>query len=126
MRTGEATIPEIIAAQLARGFHDGEVGFTGLVTGEAATLYGTTIPMAAMLLAKRMHAPNLTVLLAGWSHNPDLSTLDVVPDSEFDAVLRDLDCDAQATTYPGPFSFRRGDVDFGFLAQALRSTGRVA
>jgi glutaconate CoA-transferase subunit B len=118
MRTGEATIPEIIAAQLAHSFRDGEVGFTGLVTGEAATLYGTTIPMAAMLLAKRMHAPNLTVLLAGWSHNPDLSTLDVVPDSEFDAVLRDLACDAQATTYPGPFSFRRGDIDFGFSSGA--------
>lgn len=118
MRTGQATIPEIIAAQLARSFRDGEVGFTGLVTGEAATLYGTTIPLAGMLLAKRMHAPNLTVLLAGWSHNPDLSTLDVVPDSEFDAVLRDLPCDAQALTYPGPFSFKRGDVDFGFSSGA--------
>jgi glutaconate CoA-transferase subunit B len=118
MRTGPATIPEIIAVELARSFCDGEVGFTGLVTGEAATLYGTTIPMAAMLLAKQMHAPNLTVLLAGWSHNPDLSTLDVVPDSEFDAVLRDLACDAQATTYPGPFSFRRGHVDFGFSSGA--------
>jgi len=114
MRMGEATIPEIIATQLARSFRDGEVGFTGLVTGEAATLYGTTIPLAGMMLAKHMHAPNLTILLAGWSHNPDLSALDVVPDSEFDAVLRDLPCEAQAITYPGQFSFKRGDVDFGF------------
>ncbi|MCW2242363.1 hypothetical protein [Azospirillum canadense] len=118
MRTGPATIPEIIAAQLARSFRDGEVGFTGLVTGEAATLYGTTIPLAGMLLAKRMHAPDLTVLLAGWSHNPDLATLDVVPDSEFDAVLRDLPCDAQAVTYPGPFSFKRGHISFGFSSGA--------
>lgn len=118
MRTGPATIPETIAAQLARSFRDGEVGFTGLVTGEAATLYGTTIPLAAMLLARRMHAPNLTVLLAGWSHNPDLSTLEVVPDSEFDAVLRDLPCDAQAVSYPGQIRFKRGDIDFGFSSGA--------
>ena len=114
MKSDEASIPEIIATQLARSFRDGEVGFTGLVTGEAATLYGTSIPLAGMLLAKLMHAPSLTVLLAGWSHNPDISALDVVPDSEFDAVLRDLACDAQTITYPGTYNFKRGDIDFGF------------
>lgn len=114
MRTGPPTIPEIITVELARSLHDHEVGFTGLVTGEAATLYGTCIPLAAMALAKLMHAPNLTILLAGWSHNPDLSMLEIVPDSEYDAVLRDLPCDAQSIRYPGCFSFKRGDVDFGF------------
>jgi glutaconate CoA-transferase subunit B len=114
MRSGTATLAEIIAVQLARSFRDGEVGFTGLVTGAAATLYGTSIPLAAMSLARHMHAPNLTILLAGWSHNPDLSELQTVPDSEFDGLLRDLPCDAQAIRYPGQFSFKRGDVDFGF------------
>ena len=113
--TGSApTIPEIVATQLARSFRDGEVGFTGLVTGEAAMLYGTAIPLAAMTLARQMHAPNLTNLLAGWSHKPELSRLSLVPDSEFDAVLRDLPCDAQTVRYPGQFRFRRGDVSFGF------------
>src|SRR3546814_16198762 len=67
-----------------------------------------------MALAKQMHAPNLTILLAGWSHNPDLDALDVLPDSEFDAVLRDLDCDAKMISYPGQWAIKRGDIDFGF------------
>ncbi|CAO3425199.1 hypothetical protein [Azospirillum endophyticum] len=111
---GAPTLAETIAVTLARSFSDGEVGFTGLVTGGAAALFGTSIPLAAMALAQAMHAPNLTILLAGWSHNPDLQSLSVMPDSEFDAVLRDLPCDAQMMTYPGPWSIRRGDVDFGF------------
>ncbi|WP_376964419.1 hypothetical protein ABNQ39_27220 [Azospirillum sp. A26] len=111
---GAPTLAETIAVNLARSFSDGEVGFTGLVTGGAAALFGTSIPLAAMALAQAMHAPNLTILLAGWSHNPDLQSLSVMPDSEFDAVLRDLPCDAQMVTYPGPWSIRRGDIDFGF------------
>src|SRR3546814_18099547 len=67
-----------------------------------------------MALAKQMHAPNLPILLAGWSHNPDLDALDVLPDSEFDAVLRDLDCDAKMISYPGQWAITRGDIDFGF------------
>ncbi|MBK1838431.1 hypothetical protein JHL17_13505 [Azospirillum sp. YIM B02556] len=111
---GAPTLAETIAVSLARSFSDGEVGFTGLVTGDAAALFGTSIPLAAMALAQAMHAPNLTILLAGWSHNPDLQSLSVMPDSEFDAALRDLPCDAQMMTYPGPWSIRRGDIDFGF------------
>ena len=88
---------------------------TGLmVTGSAAALYATSIPLAAMSLAKLMHAPRLTILLAGWSHNPDLGALSVMPDSEFDAVLRDLVCDARMVSYPGPWAIKRGDIDFGF------------
>ncbi|MCW2242130.1 hypothetical protein [Azospirillum canadense] len=109
-----ATLAETIAVNLARSFADGEVGFTGLVTGGAAALFGTSIPLAAMSLAQAMHAPNLTILLAGWSHNPDLGSLSVMPDSEFDSVLRDLPCDAQMLTYPGPWAIKRGDIDFGF------------
>lgn len=108
------TLAELLTVNLARSFKDGEVGFTGLVTGGAAALYGTSIPLAAMTLARQMHAPNLTILLAGWSHNPDFATLDTMPDSEFDAVLRDLPCEAQMMGYPGPWAIKRGDIDFGF------------
>ena len=112
--TGNCTLAEMLTVALARSFADGEVGFTGLVTGSAAALYATSIPLAAMSLAKLMHAPRLTILLAGWSHNPDLGALSVMPDSEFDAVLRDLGCDARMVTYPGPWAIKRGDIDFGF------------
>jgi glutaconate CoA-transferase subunit B len=105
---------ETLAAVLARTFRDGEVGFTGLLTGAAAAIYGTAIPLAAMELAKRTHAPDLTILLAGCYHNPVLEDLEALPDSEHDAVLRDLACEAQMTDYPGQWSLKRGDISFGF------------
>lgn len=108
------TIEELITIHLAHTFADGEVGFTGLATGDAAAKYITAIPLAAMQFAKKTHAPNLTVLLAGWIHNPKLEKLDHMPDSEFDASLLDLPCEAQMMQYPGQWSHKRGDVSFGF------------
>ncbi|MDP6351749.1 MAG: CoA-transferase [Alphaproteobacteria bacterium] len=114
MTAAPATIHERLAVALARTFSDREVGFTGLATGRAAAVYITGIPLAAMALAQHTHAPNLTILLAGWSHNPDLEALHALPDLEFDERLRDLPCEAQAFDYPGQFSLKRGDVSFGF------------
>jgi glutaconate CoA-transferase, subunit B len=111
---GPPTLHEILAVALGHSLRDDEVGFTGLVTGGPAAVFGTSIPLAAMELARQTHAPGLTILLAGWSHNPDLARLDVLPDSEFDARLRDLACEAQMTGYPGAWSIKRGDIDFGF------------
>jgi glutaconate CoA-transferase subunit B len=108
------TLNELLVANLARDLKDRELGFTGLATGAAAALYATAIPLVAMELARRMHAPNLTVLLAGWVHNPDLAALDQLPDAEFDERLRDLPCESQLLTYPGQFSLRRGNISFGF------------
>ena len=114
MNASPATLHERLAVALAATFRDGEVGYTGLATGRAAALWITGVPLAAMALARRMHAPNLTILLAGWSHNPDLSALDALPDSEFDERLRDLPCEAQIVDYPGQLAMKRGDVSFGF------------
>ena len=86
--TAACSLPERLAVLLAKEFSDGEVGFTGLGTGRAAAVYITGIPLAAMALAQRTHAPSLTVLLAGWSHNPDLSQLHGLPELEFDERLR--------------------------------------
>jgi glutaconate CoA-transferase subunit B len=109
-----ATLHETLAVVLARTFVDGEVGFTGLLTGAAAAAYGTSIPLAAMEFARRTHAPNLTILLAGCYHNPVLDDLERLPDSEHDALLRDLTCEAQMTNYPGQWALKRGDIRFGF------------
>ncbi|MGQ9368332.1 CoA-transferase [Azospirillum sp. ST 5-10] len=110
----QATLYEILAVALARDFQDDEVGFTGLLTGPMAAVFGTGVPLAAMELAKRTHAPGLTILLAGCYHNPDLGALDALPDSEHDAVLRDLPCESQMVNYPGQWALKRGDIDFGF------------
>ncbi|WP_158782378.1 CoA-transferase subunit beta [Pantoea sp. BAV 3049] len=105
---------EIITVALAKTFRNGEVGFTGLATGGAAALYITGIPLAAMAFAQHTHAPDLTILLAGWCINPDLSAMKALPTAEFDRALQDLPCEAQMQTYPGHYAVRRGDVDFGF------------
>ncbi len=107
-------LEELLAVSVAHTISDNEVGFTGLATGKAAANYITNIPIMGMELAKRTHAPNLTILLCGWSHNPDLSKLDSMPESEFDNELLDLPCEAQMTDYPGPWAHRNGDVSFAF------------
>lgn len=108
------SIEELLAVNLARTIEDGEVGFTGLATGKAAARYITNIPLLAMELAKRTHAPNLTILLCGWSHNPDLSTLKAMPESEFDNDMLNLRCECQMQDYPGTWAYKAGDIDFAF------------
>lgn len=108
------TIEELLAVHMARNFANGEVGFTGLATGGPAALYATGIPLAAMQFARLTHAPDLTILLAGWLINPDLTALTAMPDAEFAASLLNLPCEAQMQAYPGHYAVRRGDVDFGF------------
>jgi glutaconate CoA-transferase subunit B len=112
--TSNATLYERLAAALADDLNDEEVGFTGLLTGQAAAIFGTCIPIVAMELARRTHAPNLTLLLAGCYHNPDFAQLDALPDSEHDALLRDLPAEAQTYDYPGQWVLKRGDISFGF------------
>lgn len=112
--TSRATLYETLAAVLAQDLNDGEVGFTGLLTGQAAAIFGTNVPIVAMELARRRHAPNLTLLLAGCYHNPDLTQLEAMPDCEHDALMRDLSADAQTYDYPGQWALKRGDISFGF------------
>lgn len=110
------TLEELLTVQLSRTFRNGEVGFTGLATGKAAATYITNIPLAAMQLAQKMHAPDLTILLAGWCINPDLSALTKLPESEYGNELLYLPCEAQMTTWPGPWSHRAGEIDFAFCS----------
>lgn len=105
---------EMMAADIARTIRDGEVGFTGLATGKAAATYIMTIPLAAMELAKRTHAPNLTILLCGWCHNPDISQLKSLPESEFERDMIDLRCEAQMNGWPAQWNHRAGDISFAF------------
>ncbi len=110
------TLEELLTVRLAHTFHNGEVGFTGLATGKAAATYITNIPLAAMQLARLTHAPDLTILLAGWCVNPDLSALTKLPSSEYGNELLNLPCEAQMTTWPGPWSHRAGEIDFAFCS----------
>lgn len=108
------TMAELLTVLVSKEMRDGDVGFTGMVNGDASALFGSMIPLAAMSLAQRTHAPNLTILLAGWLHNPDLSKLGAIPDSEFIPELRDLEADAVAFEYPAQYAVKRGQVTVGF------------
>jgi glutaconate CoA-transferase subunit B len=126
MTHAAVTLHETLAAVLAHEFRDEEVGFTGLLTGQAAATFGTAIPLVAMQLARLTHAPNLTILLGGCYHNPDLRNLDELPDSEHSAMMRDLPAEAQMTNYPGQWVLKRGDIDFGFSsAVQVDKTGNI-
>ncbi len=108
------TLNELLVSTLSREFKNGEVGFTGLATGKNAALFATAIPLVAMELARRTHAHDLTILLAGWIQYPQLSKLIRLPDAEFDETLRDIPCESQMLSYPGQYSLRRGNISFGF------------
>jgi glutaconate CoA-transferase subunit B len=115
---GAPTLHETLAVCLARTLRPDDVGFTGLVTGGLAAMYGTMIPLTAMELARHSHAPGLTSLLAGWCHNPRVRDLDAVPGSEFDPALLDLACEGRDMTWPFKYSMKRGDVTVGFSSGA--------
>lgn len=115
----EPNLYEIITVALAHELNEGELGFTGLTTGDGAARFATSIPLAAAQLARLTHAPSLTIMLAGWVHNPDLRQLVSLPNSEFDEELRDLECEAQSRGFPNhPWAIKRGDIDFGFASGA--------
>jgi glutaconate CoA-transferase subunit B len=114
----QASRHEALAVAISRTLRPDDVGFTGLVTGGLAAMYGTMIPLAAMELARHSHAPGLTSLLAGWCHNPRVRDLDAVPGSEFDPILLDLACEGRDMTWPFKYAMKRGDVTVGFSSGA--------
>lgn len=113
-----ASLYERLAVVISRAVRDGEVCFTGLATGEATARYCTLVPVLGMTLAQCLHAPNLTILLAGWCHNPAPGSLTSIPTAEFSPEILNLDCESQSPEYPWSFSIRRGEVDVGFSSGA--------
>lgn len=113
-----ASLLEMLAIAIAGHLRDDDVGFTGLTTGRSTALFATMVPLAAMEYARQTHAPNLTSLLAGWCHNPELRQLSDVPGAEFDPLLLGLEADAHDMAFPFMYSLRRGDVTVGFSSAA--------
>lgn len=118
MVSDQASQLELLAIAIAGHLTDDDVGFTGLTTGRNTALFATMVPLAAMEYARQTHAPNLTSLLAGWCHNPELRRLADVPGAEFDPLLLGLEADAHDMAFPFMYSLRRGDVTVGFSSAA--------
>lgn len=109
---------EIMTVALSRTLVDSDVGFTGLNTGGKSVLYGTAVPVVAMRMAQRSHAPNLTLLFCGWSVNPQVEALERIPDFEFGTELANLPAESHSTGYPNFVGYKRGSVSVGFCTAA--------
>lgn len=118
MSTEPVTLHERLAVAISHAVRNDDVCFTGLTTGPATAVYGTLVPVMGMSLAQHLHAPDLTILLAGWCHNPNVRELTTVPTAEFSEVILGLDCEAQSPEYPWSFSIQRGEIDVGFSSGA--------
>lgn len=114
--SNQYSLEELLAVTLARDFRDGERGFTGMATGGRTGVLIVGIPIAAMALARRIHAPNLTMLYTGHIVNPVLE--DIRSLYESGPSLANVRCESRQST-AGIFSMvQRGEIDFGFSSAA--------
>lgn len=102
---GETSRADTVIAALAAQIRDGDV----IATGVASYL-----PILAIALARRTHAPNLTYLACVGALDPDVSRLEPSAES-----LRYLEGRRGAVTIPDLFDHaRRGRVDVMFFSAA--------
>ncbi len=106
------TTAEVMAVVVAHEIRDGEVAFIGIGSGRAGFALATGIPLAACELARRSHAPNLTVML-GPLVNPDISAL---PPDFGDYSLATWPAEAMIAGYDALDVFKRGRMSFSFLS----------
>ena len=114
--SGAYTVEELMAVVIARDLQDGEIGLTGLASGDRTGVLVVGIPLAAMGLAQRMHAPNLTILYGGVIVNPRLHEIPTLYESG--EGLHRLRADARLSPEDTFSLARRGEIDFGFAAGA--------
>jgi len=110
------TLEELLAVTLARDFRDNERGFTGMATGGRTGVLIVGIPVAAMALARRTHAPNLSILYTGHIINPVLE--DIKGLHESGPTLAAVRCEARQSSADIFSMVERGEIDFGFSSGA--------
>ena len=110
------TTEELMAVVIARDLRDDDKGLTGLASGDRAGMLAVGIPLAAMGLAQRMHAPNLTILYGGVIVNPRLEEIPTLYESG--AGLHRLRAAARLTPAYTFELARRGEIDCGFATAA--------
>ncbi len=110
------TLEELLAVTLACDFRDNERGFTGMATGGRTGVLIVGIPVAAMALARRTHAPNLSILYTGHIINPALE--DIKGLYESGPTLAAVRCEARQSSADIFSMVERGEIDFGFSSGA--------
>ncbi len=118
MTAASATPYEVMAATIARELCDNELWFLGMSTGPQTILMLTRIPIVAMGLAQRTHAPNSWMLVAGWVMNPDVSKVPTRMESEFGTSLGEWPCEAYNNSLAMSYIAARQEIDVGFGSAA--------
>ena len=112
------TTYEVMATAISHELKDNENWFIGLATGETTIQILSRVPIAGMALAQHTHAPNSTMLVAGWIINPVVSEIPTGMESEYGTALDDWRCECRGNSLIYAFSSGRGDVDVGFGSAA--------
>ena len=118
MSERNASIHEVMAGVIARELRDRELWFLGMSTGPETILLLTRIPIVAMALAQRTHAPNSWMLVAGWVMNPDVSKAPTRMESEFGTGLGQWPAEAYNNSLAMSYVAARHEIDVGFGSAA--------
>ena len=118
MKGTVATVYEVMAGVIARELKDHELWFLGMSTGPETILLLTRIPITAMALAQRTHAPNSWMLVAGWVMNPYVSKAPTSMESEFGTTLAEWPSEAYNNSLSMSYIAARHEIDVGFGSAA--------
>lgn len=118
MSLSAPTTYEVMAGVIAHELKDHELWFLGMSTGPETILMLTRIPIAAMALAQRTHAPNSWMLVAGWVMNPDVSKSPTRMESEFGTTLGEWPAEAYNNSLTMSYVAARHEIDVGFGSAA--------
>ena len=99
---------------IARELRDDDVAFVGIGTGGRSSILANGIPTAACQLARKLHAPNLTLML-GPIINPDPSHQ---PSSYTDSKLIGWKCEAHIPGKDSLDCFKSGRISVSFVSAA--------
>ena len=109
---------EVMATVIARELRNDELWFLGLSTGPQTILLLTRIPIVAMALAQHTHAPDSSMLVAGWVMNPDVSRVPTGMESEFGTLLGTWPAEAYNNSLCMSYVAARHEIDVGFGSAA--------
>lgn len=116
--TTPATAYEIMAVTIARELRDRELWFLGMSTGPQTILLLTRLPIVAMELAQRTHAPNSWMLVAGWIMNPVVGRAPNRMESEFGNALGEWPSEGYNNSLTMSYIAARHEIDVGFGSAA--------
>ena len=110
------TMDELMAVAVSRDIRNGDIGLTGMATGDRTGVLTVGIPIVGMGLAQLTHAPDASILYAGYVINPEVEKCPTL--FETGSGLANWRAQARLTNW---FIFsiaQRGEITLGFSSVA--------